>query len=118
MRTNGASSGNSKVSGSVSLWRLWDVRDPRHPSQLGTLFGHTDVVYSVVFSPNGHALATGSFDDMARLWETNVENIAARICDITPTITKSEWDQYLPGLPYRPPCPRATRSAGRRWRGR
>jgi hypothetical protein len=41
----------------------------------------------------------------ARLWETNVDSVAARICSITPTITQSEWDQYLPGLPYRPPCP-------------
>jgi WD40 repeat protein len=84
---------------------LWNISDPHHPTPLGTLTGHTGSVHSVAFSPDGHTLATTSNDDTARLWETNVESAAARICSITwPTITKNEWDQYLPDLPYRPPC--------------
>ncbi len=85
--------------------RLWDVRDLNHPSPLGVLTGHTNAVVGVAFSPHRHTLATASIDSTARLWETNVDSVAARICGITPAITKSEWDQYLPGLPYRPPCP-------------
>jgi WD40 repeat protein len=85
--------------------RLWDVRAPHHPTPLGTLTGHTGTVESVAFSPNGHTVATASTDDTARLWETNVDRVAARICSITPAITNSEWDHYLPGLTYRPPCP-------------
>ncbi len=85
--------------------RLWDVGDPRHPRPLSTLTGHTNSVRSVAFSPDGHTLATVSDDTTARLWETNVDSVVARICDITPAITKSEWGQYLPGLPYQPPCP-------------
>ncbi|MGH3755010.1 MAG: WD40 repeat domain-containing protein [Pseudonocardiaceae bacterium] len=84
---------------------MWDVRDPHQPQPLGILTGHSNGVNSVAFSADGHTLATGSADSTARLWETNVDSVAARICDITPTITHSEWDQYLPGLPYRPPCP-------------
>jgi WD domain, G-beta repeat len=74
---------------------------------LGTtrLTGHTTPVRSVAFGPNGRTLATASTDTTARLWETNVESVAARICSITPTITRSEWDQYLPDLSYQPPCP-------------
>ncbi|MBV9142899.1 MAG: hypothetical protein JO115_18635 [Pseudonocardiales bacterium] len=56
-------------------------------------------------SPDGHTLATASNDATARLWETNVDRVATRICSITPTITKDEWDHYLPGLAYPPPCP-------------
>ncbi|MBV9314373.1 MAG: TIR domain-containing protein [Pseudonocardia sp.] len=85
--------------------RLWDISDPQHPTPLSTLTGHTNWVSSVAFSPNGHTLATASHDHTARLWETNVNRVAARICSITPTITRSEWDQYLPGLAYRSPCP-------------
>ncbi len=85
--------------------RLWDISDLRWPSPRGTLTGHTNTVYSVAFSSDGHTLATAGYDTTARLWETNIDSVAARICDITPTITHSEWEQYLSDLPYRPPCP-------------
>jgi WD40 repeat protein/energy-coupling factor transporter ATP-binding protein EcfA2 len=85
--------------------RLWDVRDLPRPSLLGALTGHTSGVNSVAFSSDGHTLATASVDNTARLWETNVDNVAARICSTTPMITRSEWNQYLPALPYRTPCP-------------
>jgi WD40 repeat protein len=85
--------------------RLWNISDLHQPTPLSTLTGHTNTVCSVVFNPDGHTLATCSNDNTARLWETNVESVAARICSTTPTITKSEWDQYLPGLAYQPLCP-------------
>ena len=41
----------------------WDVRDPARPQRLGQpLTGHTGIVYSVAFAPDGHTLATGSYD--------------------------------------------------------
>lgn len=92
--------------------RVWDISDPRHPNPLATLAGHSNGLYEVNFSRDGRTLATSSRDTTGRLWETNVENVAARICSITPHITKDEWDQYLSGLPYQPPCLQDARVAG------
>ncbi len=37
----------------------------------GTLTGHTSVVRSVAFSPDGRLLASGSFDNTIKLWEVS-----------------------------------------------
>jgi len=45
------------------------VADPAHPVSLGSpLTGHASAVSSVVFSPDGHTLASGSADATVRLW--------------------------------------------------
>lgn len=59
---------------------------------------------SVVFSSDGRTLATTSDDNTARLWETDANRAVARLCAITPAITRSAWEQYLSSLPYHPPC--------------
>jgi WD40 repeat protein/tRNA A-37 threonylcarbamoyl transferase component Bud32 len=46
--------------------RLWDVRTGE---QLKQFQGHTHVVYSVVFSPNGKQLLSVSHDATGRLWD-------------------------------------------------
>ena len=34
-----------------------------------TLTGHTDTVWSVVFSPNGNRVVSGSSDTFAKIWD-------------------------------------------------
>jgi WD40 repeat protein len=45
--------------------KLWE---PSSSKLIGTLFGHSNEVWSVVFSPDGNILASGSDDKTIKLW--------------------------------------------------
>ena len=84
---------------------LFDVTDPHHPVGIATLVGHSSFVDALAFSPDGRTLATGSSDRSIGLWDVDVEHMAAHLCDLAwPRISQADWDRYLPGFDYRPPC--------------
>jgi WD40 repeat protein len=91
--------------GDKTIW-LWDITDPARPASLGSLTGPAKAVFAAVFSPLGTALVAGSQDGTVRLWLTSPALAARYVCSIAGTpITPAEWARYVPGLPYRPPCP-------------
>jgi WD40 repeat protein len=58
--------------------RLWD----RQGNQLALFQGHEYGVWSVSFSPDGQTIASGSSDDMVRLWRVeSLEQLLARGCN-------------------------------------
>jgi WD40 repeat protein len=84
---------------------LWDIANPASPVSLGSLTGPTGAVFSVAFSPTGDAIAAGSQDDTTRLWLATAASAARYVCSISGVaITRGEWEQYIPELPYNPPC--------------
>jgi WD40 repeat protein len=50
--------------------KLWDSANGQ---ELLTLKGHSNVVESVAFSPDGKRLATGSYDRTVKLWDSATE---------------------------------------------
>jgi WD40 repeat protein len=55
--------------------------------------------------PDGHTIATASDDEMIRLWETDPERVAARICRTAqPSFDQAEWQRYGPDVPFRALC--------------
>ncbi|RPH88674.1 MAG: WD40 repeat domain-containing protein, partial [Chroococcales cyanobacterium metabat2.561] len=45
--------------------KIWEVATGK---QLRTLAGHSNVVWSVVYSPDGRYLASGSWDNTIKIW--------------------------------------------------
>jgi WD40 repeat protein len=62
--------GRQLAVGSGGAVRVWDVRDWRNPKLLHTLPGHDDNSICVAFSGDGRRLATGSWQEGPRLWDT------------------------------------------------
>ena len=88
---------------------LWDVANPGGPRlEAQWAQPNDDHVDALGFSPGGEVLvAEGQYD--INLWSTNPAQIVQNLCaSAGDTITPAQWKEYIPGLPYRPPCDRGT----------
>ncbi len=75
--------------------RVWDVATGQ---ALYTLAGHTDVVTSAAFSPDGKLVVTASADTTARTWFASLDDLLAAAARLIqrdpPVLTPDERRQY------------------------
>ncbi|GAA4229666.1 hypothetical protein GCM10022254_22620 [Actinomadura meridiana] len=69
------------VGGAAAAGAVYVTTDVFRGSDATVLSGHTDEVNSVVFSPDGRTLATGSLDGNVRLWDVAAERSVAVLDD-------------------------------------
>jgi WD40 repeat protein/transcriptional regulator with XRE-family HTH domain len=97
----------SSVDGSIWLWQLGFPPGEHlaEPVLLATLQTAAGGLFSVAFGPDGHTLAGGGSAGTVQLWDTDPGSVAAWICTRTgDPITPAEWDRFIPGHPFDPPC--------------
>ncbi len=87
-----------------SVW-VWDIADIRHPVHLDTLTAPQNTALVVSFAPGDQVLASSGGDDLLHLWDYQPSAAITRLCtESGQPITRAEWANYVPGVPYRPPC--------------
>lgn len=92
----------SSIDGTI---RVWDLAERAAPVLRATLSAAADGLFTVSYSPDGRTLVGAGRDPAARLWMTDTAAVARWICATSgDRITEAEWDQFVPDLPFRPPC--------------
>jgi WD40 repeat protein len=102
-----SSDGRTVVTGeSNSVVHLFDITDPVHIAMVHNSIATPDSpTWWVTFDPAADYLGAGGERGMLRMWDLDPGHAARRICDISRgTMNRRLWHDYLPQLPYRPPC--------------
>jgi hypothetical protein len=87
--------------GRVWMWRM--AGSEATPwAHLGTLGAD---LYQVLHHPSADAVLAAGAGGLAGSWSTDVTVAADMVCRTTGSpVTEVEWEQYLPGVPFDPPC--------------
>jgi WD40 repeat protein len=83
---------------------LWDVASHK---QIGAaLPARSPGPHAVAFLPGGNQLAVASPSGSVQVWDVNPAAWRTRACAVAGrTLTRAEWDEFLPGRPYQDVCP-------------
>ncbi|WP_344866648.1 caspase, EACC1-associated type [Planomonospora alba] len=92
------------TTGQDATLRLWDVADPARPRLRAILQRDDHWMHDVRFLGGRDALVTFS-DEGIRLWSADLAGSVRYVCEHSGSpITRHEWRQHVPDLPYDPPC--------------
>ncbi|MEV7872474.1 hypothetical protein AB0P17_41650 [Streptomyces sp. NPDC088124] len=86
---------------------LYDTGDPSHPRTLGSL---AYLATDLAFSPDGRYVATATVDGKAMLWDLgalpaiSADPVTAACAAAHGGLTRDEWEEHIPGQPYRNSC--------------
>ena len=87
---------------------IWDLTDPSEPVRQFHLPPNRNgwgFFPALAFSPDGETLAVARDNAGIDLWDTDPERIVRDLCRaVGDPITPRQWEYYLPGRPYQPPC--------------
>lgn len=92
--------------GNDNTVRFWDVRPPSGAAPIGqSTSPNAKTGNFLSFSPTHHMLGVSSGAGTVRLWDLDTDKAIHRICSTTRgVLTPETWREYLPHLPYEPPC--------------
>jgi WD40 repeat protein len=82
---------------------LWDIVSRRPIGEPFT--GINGTATSLVFSPDGEGMVSGSDASQVMWWDVSIASWIDRACQIAGrALSLAEWEQYIPGEPYKPTC--------------
>jgi WD40 repeat protein len=90
------------VSGFEPVASLWDVATG---TQIGPQLSAGDRRTMIDLSPDGRQLLETHGNGQGAVWDIDPESWKRRACDLANrTLTREEWEEFLPGRPYEPAC--------------
>jgi WD40 repeat protein/tRNA A-37 threonylcarbamoyl transferase component Bud32 len=90
------------VSGFEPVASLWDVGTG---IQIGPQLTAGDRRTMIGLSPDGRHLLETHGNGQGAVWDVDPESWERRACDLANrTLTREEWEEFLPGRPYEPAC--------------
>jgi WD40 repeat protein/tRNA A-37 threonylcarbamoyl transferase component Bud32 len=90
------------VSGFEPVASLWDVGTG---TRIGPQLTAGDRRTMIDLSPDGRRLLETHGNGQGAVWDVDPESWKRRACDLANrTLTREEWEEFLPGRPYEPAC--------------
>lgn len=91
------------VSGATGSLDLWGLENPTEPFLLTSF--HSEAIHPRAYDAQGTVIAFTQSDGDTALFDLDPETLIRRTCALKgPTLSAPEWQQFVSGRPYAPPC--------------